>query len=88
MQTVSITEAAGKLPELVVETSKEPVYLVADGKIVAKLSSLETTELQREAAWRRLSLTCERLSLELETNLTKDGLTVDEFLADVLRNEE
>ena len=87
MQTVSIAEAKEKLPEILAGLNGSPVLVLDEGKVVGMLSSPEAAEQQRQANWRRFLALRDAVAAELEVNLAKDGLTVDEFLADVLRDE-
>ena len=65
----------------------EPVIVLDGEKIVAMITSPEAAEHERRAGWRRFLLTRDRVAAELEVNLAKDGLSVEEFLADVLSEQ-
>ena len=84
MQTVSIAEATENLPQLIAELNAEPLFVLDDGKVIAMIASPEAAEHERQASWRRFLVKRDQLAAELEASLAKDGLTVEEFLADVL----
>ena len=87
MQTVSIAEAKERLPEIIASLNGESVIVLHEGKVIAMISSPEAAEEKRQASWRRFLVRREALAAEFEANLAKDGLTPDEFLADVLRDD-
>jgi len=82
-----MAEATENLPELIAKLESEPVLVLANGKVIAMISSPEAAEQERKASWRRFLAKREQVAAEFEANLAKDGLTVNEFLADVLRDE-
>ncbi len=86
MQTVSIAEASEKLPELIAKLSGEPVLVLDEGKVIAMISSPEAAERERQANWRRFLAVRDEVAAEFEANLAKDGLSSEEFMADVLRD--
>jgi PHD/YefM family antitoxin component YafN of YafNO toxin-antitoxin module len=84
MDAVSIAEAREKLPEILANLNGAPVLVMDEGKVVGMISSPEAAEQEQQAAWRRFLAKRDAVAAEFEENLAKDGLTVDEFLADVL----
>lgn len=87
MTTVSIEEAARTLPHLV-EESRTGSIVIRDGSgdaaMLISLRPRQVTEDRRKAAIEEMHRLSEIVSAELEESLAKDGLTVEEFLADVL----
>ena len=87
MRTVSIEEAARTLPDLVEESRSATVVIrdgAGDAAMLISLRPRPATEGKRKAAIEDMHRLSEKISAELEESLAKDGLTVEEFLADVL----
>jgi antitoxin (DNA-binding transcriptional repressor) of toxin-antitoxin stability system len=85
MTTVSIEEAARKLPELLQRAQTESVYIRDDQGISTLLVSFRPrTDAERQQAIARMQELAEEASAELELSLAKDGIAVEEFLADAL----
>jgi len=87
MTTVSIEEAARTLPDLVEESRGGTIVIRDDAGDAAMLISLrprQVTKDKRKAAIEEMHRLSEKISGELEESLAKDGLTVEEFMADVL----
>jgi hypothetical protein len=85
MLTVSIDEAVQTLPALLERAQTESVY-IRDGQGVETLllGLRPKTEFEYRQAVERMSQLADEASAELEMSLAKDGITVEEFLADAL----
>jgi hypothetical protein len=87
MTTVSIAEAEKDLSALLQRAQTESVAIRDnDGVETILLSMRPKTEADLEAAWERMDTLSKQASAELEASLAKDGITVEEFLADALRD--
>jgi len=87
MTTVSIEEATRTLPNLVEESRSGTIVIrdeAGDAAMLISLRPRQATEDKRKAAIEEMHRLSEKISAELEESLAKDGLTVEEFLADVL----
>jgi hypothetical protein len=87
MTSVSIEDAARMLPLLVEESRAGGIVIrdqIGDAAMLISLRPREATEDSRQAAILEMQRLSEKISAELEESLAKDGLTVEEFLADVL----
>jgi antitoxin (DNA-binding transcriptional repressor) of toxin-antitoxin stability system len=87
MTSVSIEDAAKMLPLLIEEARAGTIVIrdqTGDAAMLISLRPREVTEDKREAAIQEMHRLSEKISAELEESLAKEGLTVEEFLADVL----
>ena len=85
MTTVSIAEAEKDLSALLQRAQTESVAIRDnDGVETILLSTRTRTEAECEAAWARIDALSQQASAELEASLAKDGITVEQFLADAL----
>jgi hypothetical protein len=85
MLTVSIEDASKDLHALLQRAQTESVLIRdEDGVETLLLSMRPKTAAEREAAWKRIDALSRQASAELEASLAKDGITVEEFLADAL----
>ena len=85
MLTVSIAEAVETFPALLERAQTESVY-IRDGQgfETLLLSLRPRTESEHRQAVEQMSQLAAEASAELEMSLAKDGITVEEFLADAL----
>ena len=87
MTTVSIEEATRTLPNLVEESRSGTIVIrdeAGDAAMLISLRPRQVTEDRRQAAIDEMYRLSEKISAELEESLAKDGLTLEEFMADVL----
>ncbi len=87
MTTVSIEEATRTLPNLVEESRSGTIVIrdeAGDAAMLISLRPRQATEDKRKTAIEEMHRLSEKISAELEESLAKDGLTIEEFLADVL----
>jgi hypothetical protein len=87
MTTVSIDEAARDLPTLLHRAQTESIAIRdenGDTTMLLSLKPREKTAEERSAAIQRMNDLSRQASAELEESLAKDGITVEEFLADAL----
>jgi hypothetical protein len=85
MTTVSIADAEKDLPALLQRAQTESVAIRdKDGVDTILLSMRPKTNAERDAAWERIDALSKKASAELEASLAKDGISVEEFLADAL----
>jgi hypothetical protein len=85
--TISSSEAADDFIGVIERSQSAPVLIRDGDEDIAVIFSLRPrvkTEAERQAAWEKFESTRNRVAAELEANLAKEGITVDEFLADVL----
>ena len=87
MQTVSISEAGEEFVKLQPTLQGEPVMVLDGNDLLATITPTAVTEIQRRVRWAAFLASSERASAELKRNLDKEGLSVEEFLNDVLRDE-
>jgi PHD/YefM family antitoxin component YafN of YafNO toxin-antitoxin module len=88
MATVTIDEATKSLPTLLRRAHHESIIIRNDnGDDVMLLSLKPKSEEERQAAWERLEQTSKVASAELAENLAKDGISIEEFLADALADD-
>lgn len=86
MQTVSTAEACASLPELLKQVNDGPVLIREGEKDVAVLVSPESYDTtEREKRFLRLKKLRDEASEELRANLAREGTSVDEFLAELLK---
>jgi hypothetical protein len=85
MTTVSIADATKDLPALLQRAQTDTVLIRDENGVETMLVSLRPkTDAERDAAWDRLEALSKQASAELEESLARDGITVEEFLADAL----
>jgi len=85
MATVTIDEAAKSLPLLLRRAHSESIIIRNDdGDDVMLLSLRPKSEDERRVARERLEQISKVASAELAENLAKDGISVEDFLADAL----
>jgi hypothetical protein len=85
--TISSSEAADDFIGVIERSQSAPVLIRDGDEDVAMVLSLRPrlkTEAERQAAWEKFERTRNRVAAELEANLAKEGITVEQFLADVL----
>ena len=88
MTTVSTAEAAETLPELMLRAHSEKVAIRSeDGELVYLVPS-DDMERERLARIESFNAICRLASEELRRSLEADGLTVEEFMADVMKDLE
>jgi hypothetical protein len=86
MTTVSTNEAIQTLPELMERSRFEKVAIQnADGSLVYLVPSSRVPEEQL-AKVKAFEQARDAMASELAMNLAKDGITVEEFVEDVLRD--
>jgi antitoxin (DNA-binding transcriptional repressor) of toxin-antitoxin stability system len=86
--TVSTSEAAANLSTVIEQAKSSPVVIRDGDENVAMIFSLNPrrkTDEERQAAWQRFEETRNLVAAELEASLAKDGISVDDFLADALK---
>jgi hypothetical protein len=85
MTTVSIAEAEKDLSALLQRAQTESVAIRDENGVETILLSMRPkTEAELEAAWERAEALSRIGSDILEKSLAKDGITVEQFLADAL----
>jgi hypothetical protein len=88
MLIVSIAEAAEMLPALFERAQTESVYIRDKQGTEAMLIAVGSrSAAEREEAWRRADALSEHASKLLEESLAKDGITVEDFLADAFADD-
>jgi hypothetical protein len=88
MTTVSIAEAEKDLSALLQRAQTESVAIRDNNGVeTILLSTRPKTEAELEAAWERADALSRTASDMLEQSLAKDGLTVEQFLADALADD-
>ncbi len=88
MMTVSIAEAVEKLPALLERAQNESVYIRDEHGTEAMLLPVGSrSAAEREEAWRHAEALSEQASKLLEESLAKDGITVEDFLADAFADD-
>jgi hypothetical protein len=88
MMTVSIAEAAQTLPALLERAQTESVYIRDEHGLEAMLLPMGSrSDDEKEEAWRRADALSEHASKLLEESLAKDGITVEDFLADAFADD-
>ncbi len=88
MATVSISEAANTLPALLQRARSESVVIEDEAGDKSLILSLKLkTEEERMAAVLKFEQTCHEVSAELAANLAKEGISVEDFLADLLADD-
>jgi hypothetical protein len=88
MTTVSIAEAIETLPDLMKRAQTESVYIRDEHGTEAMLLSMGSrTAAEREEAWRHADALSKHASKLLEESLAKDGITVEDFLADAFADD-
>jgi hypothetical protein len=86
MTTVTTIEAAAALPELI-ERSRSETVVIRDGdRDVAYLISPEQMERERVAKVAAFREACHLASDELERSLAAEGISVEDFVADALKD--
>jgi antitoxin (DNA-binding transcriptional repressor) of toxin-antitoxin stability system len=84
MSSVTIDEVRSSLPELLQRVRVEPVFIRdADGE-VAVLVSRRDFDLDRRMKIEAFERSRDAMAAELEKNLARDGITVEEFVKDLL----
>jgi hypothetical protein len=85
MMTVSISDAAKDLQAILQRAQTESVSIRDEDGIETLLVSLRPkTDAERKQAIERMDQLADEASAELEASLAKDGITVEDFLADAL----
>lgn len=88
MLTVSIDEAAQTLPALLERAQTESVYIRDEHGTEAMLLPMGSRSAdEREEAWRHAEALSEHASKLLEESLAKDGISVEDFLADAFADD-
>jgi hypothetical protein len=88
MLTVTIAEAVETLPALLERAQTESVYIRDEQGTEAMLLPIGSrSAAEREEAWRRAEALSEHASKLLEESLSKDGITVEDFLADAFADD-
>jgi hypothetical protein len=88
MVTVSIAEAVETLTALLERAQTESVYIRDEQGAEAMLLPVGSRSAdEREEAWRHAEALSEHASKLLEESLAKDGITVEDFLADAFADD-
>jgi len=86
MTTVSTAEAAAELPELMARARHEQIAIRDGNGDLVYLVSSEQVERERLAKVAAFEEACRDASEELRRNLAADGITVEDFMAEVLKD--
>ena len=86
MTTVTTAEAAANLPGLIERSRSEKVAIRDETGAVAYLVPAEQAERDQLIRILVFEESCRQMSQELAKNLAAGGLTVEEFLADLLQD--
>ena len=85
MTTISVDEAAKDLPALLQRVQQESVVIRDENGCETMLIRIgPKTDAERGKSWDRLEALSREASKDLERSLAKDGISVEEFLADAL----
>ena len=87
MQTVSLAEAAENFTKIVKSLDLQPLVIMDGDEEIAVIKSSAAIERERQARWAEFWKMRDAFAAEVEANLARDGITVDQFLEDVLRDE-
>ncbi len=84
MSTVTIDEARSSLPELLERVRIEPVVIRDGDRELAILVSPKDFERERLTRIEAFQRSRDAMVAELEKNLARDGITVEQFVAELL----
>ena len=86
MTTVSTAEAVAALPDLMARSRHEKIAIRDGAGDLVYLVSSEQIERERRAKVDAFRESCRLASEELAKNLAAEGISVDEFMNDVLKD--
>ena len=86
MTTVSTAEAVAALPDLMARSRREKIAIRDSAGDLVYLVSSEQIERERRAKVDAFRESCRQASEELEKNLAAEGISVEEFMNDVLQD--
>jgi PHD/YefM family antitoxin component YafN of YafNO toxin-antitoxin module len=84
MSTVTMDEVRSSLPELLKRVGREPVSIGDGDRELAILVSREYLERDRLMRIEAFERSRNAMAAELEKNLARDGISVEQFVADLL----
>jgi hypothetical protein len=84
MSTVTVDEARSSLPELLERARVEPVLIRDGDRDLGVLVSPESFERDHLRRVERFEATRDAMVLEMEKNLARDGMTMEQFVKELL----
>jgi PHD/YefM family antitoxin component YafN of YafNO toxin-antitoxin module len=84
MSTVTVDEVRNSLPELLERVRQEPVSICDGDRELAILISPKDFELDHLRKVERFEATRDAMVLEMERKLAQDGMTMEQFVRELL----